>query len=130
MVLLKALSGPAAGSAFVARRFPFRIGHSQDSDLRLEAGGVWQDHGRLEFDKAQSRFLLTAVADALVLVNGERIAESRLRNGDVVEIGSVKLRFGLAPVVQPNMKLREATTWFLLALIVATQALLLTWLIR
>jgi len=129
MVLLRILSGTRAGAEVVARHFPFRIGRSTAADWRLEAGGVWEDHCHLERDPGGLIGLL-AVTDALVLVNGHPVQRTRLRQGDVIELGAVKLQFGLSPVIQRSLRLRAALTWTLLASLVVAQLLLLVWLTR
>ena len=52
MLQLKILSGKTAGTEWVARRFPVRIGRASNSDLRLEDDGVWEEHLYLELDPA------------------------------------------------------------------------------
>ena len=54
MVQLKILSGKKAGTAWVARRFPVRIGRSAGADLQLEESGVWDEHLQLDFKPAEA----------------------------------------------------------------------------
>ena len=48
MVQLNILSGKAAGSQPVVRRFPFRIGRAPENELKLDDDGVWDQHLALE----------------------------------------------------------------------------------
>src|SRR2546421_6766055 len=99
MVQLKILSGQKAGSIFKARRFPVRIGRSAKADLQLEEPGVWEQHLRLELNRAQG-FVLVAEPNALVTVNSQPLQQVVLRNGDVIQIGSLKIRFWLGELRQ------------------------------
>ena len=70
MVQLKVLSGKKAGTAWVARRFPVRIGRSSAADLQLEEHGVWDQHLQLDFHPAEG-IVLSALSNALAAVNGQ-----------------------------------------------------------
>ena len=94
MVQLRILSGKKAGTNWDARRFPVRIGRSAANDLPLEENGIWDEHFELTFDRAEG-FVLTACPDALVTVNHEPAQTVRLRNGDSIEVGAVRMRFWL-----------------------------------
>jgi|YNPNPStandDraft_1061719.scaffolds.fasta_scaffold03232_7 predicted component of type VI protein secretion system len=129
MVLLEVLSGPTIKKAFAASKFPFLIGRSPESDLRLEAEGVWPEHARVEFDRSEG-FTVAAAPDALLIVNGTQIQRTRLRKGDVLEIGAVKLRFEFAPVSQRGLRLRELSCWLLIAVLFLAQMSVMYWLAR
>ena len=98
MIQLEVLSGKQAGTINVARRFPFGIGRSPAMDLRLDEDGVWDRHLELRF-QPESGFVLVRLADAIAFVNGAGFEHLILRNGDVIELGSVKLRFWLGATV-------------------------------
>jgi pSer/pThr/pTyr-binding forkhead associated (FHA) protein len=110
MVQLKILSGEKAGTMWVARRFPVRIGRAATADLRLEEDGVWDEHLQLEFKPAEG-FVLHAQPKALASVNGQRVEQAVLRNGDAIEIGSLKLQFWLSETRQKGLRWREALIW-------------------
>jgi hypothetical protein len=120
MVQFKILSGKMAGSESDARRFPFRIGRSAKSDLRLEGDGVWDDHLEIDFDPA-SGIVLRAQGSALTSVNGKPCSEAVLRNGDELDIGAIKLRFWMGATKQKGLAFREWLTWAGLALVTAGQ---------
>lgn len=124
MVQFKILSGKTAGAEHVARRFPFKIGRSPAANLRLEDDGVWDQHLELVFDSA-SGFVLTTAPNALATINGQPIREAVLRNGDVIEIGALKIRFWLGAVRQYGLFLRELLVWTAFALITASQLYLI-----
>ncbi len=110
MVQLRVLSGKKAGTAWVARRFPVRIGRAADADLQLEDSGVWDQHLRLDFE-ARRGIVLRAQSEAAPTVNGEPVQEAVLRNGDAIDIGSVRLRFELSETRQRGLRFREWLTW-------------------
>jgi pSer/pThr/pTyr-binding forkhead associated (FHA) protein len=129
MIQLKILSGKMAGTSFVARHFPVRIGRAAGADLRLVDPGVWDEHFQITL-AGREGFLLETHADALTNVNGEPAAQSALRNGDVIEIGSLKIQFWLGEAVQRGLKLREAFVWVMVAAVTLLQLSLIYWLIR
>ena len=121
MVQLRILSGNKAGTSWVTRRFPVRIGRSTQSDLQLEEPGVWDQHLKLELRRREG-FLLSPQGDALAVVNAEHIHQPTiLRNGDTIEIGAAKLQFWLAEPRQRGLALREWLTWTALAAISLSQ---------
>ena len=124
MIHLHILSGKKAGSRMVASHFPFRIGRASGNDLSLEDAGIWEQHVTLEFQKKEGFHLATA-ANALASVNDKSIENIRLRNGDIITLGSAKIQFWLAPAPQYSLRLRENFIWALLILITAGQFLLL-----
>ncbi len=129
MFQFRVLSGKMAGAETLARHFPFRIGRAPDAELRLEGGGVWGDHLEIRLN-ADGFAELTSKAEALTLVNGVRVAQAVLHNGDLLELGEVRLQFWLSPVQQYGLAFREITTWLSLGAAVLVQAGLVWWLLR
>ena len=129
MIQFNILSGKRAGTARVARRFPFRIGRSAACDLAFDEEGVWDKHLELEFHAGEG-IRLHSLSDALASVNGQRITQSVLRNGDLIEIGSLRLRFSLSPARPHGLRLREILTWLALVLVSLGQVGLIYWLLE
>ena len=129
MVQLKGLSGKKAGTVWVARRFPVRIGRSAGADLQVEENGIWDQHLRLDFNPAEG-IVLSAQPDALASVNGQAVQHAVLRNGDAIDIGSLRLQFWLSEIRQSDLRLREAFTWVAIAVISLGQVGLIYWLLR
>lgn len=72
-----------------------RIGRHQENDIRLEDKTVHRYHALLH-RSPDGDFLirdLSGQAGNGVYVNGMRIEQAALRSGDLVELGSVRLRF-------------------------------------
>lgn len=129
MVQLKLLSGNKAGTIWVARRFPVRVGRHSQNDLRLEEDGVWDQHFSLSF-KPREGIWLKSLSQGLTLVNGQSVQEILVRNGDLIEVGALKLQFWLNETRQRGFRLREALTWCAIAAISLGQVALVYWLLR
>lgn len=129
MVQLKLLSGKQAGAIFVARRFPVRIGRGARSTLRVDDDGVWEQHLELDLSPAQG-YVLRVRQDALATVNGQPIKTDRLRNGDAIEIGSLKMQFWLGDARQKGLRFRESLVWLGIAAVSVGQVAILYWLLR
>ena len=126
---LSILSGKRAGATWVARRFPVRIGRAATSDLQIEEDGVWSEHLTLDFNPTDG-FLLKAHAEAIVSVNGRTVQRAVLRNGDILELGAVRLQFWLAETRQRGLRFRESLIWGLIAAVCLGQIALIYWLLR
>jgi len=129
MVQLKVLTGKKAGTVWVSRRFPVRIGRSAGVDLQLEEDGVWDQHFQLDF-RATEGFLLTGHPDARTSINGEPVQRTYLRNGDTIEIGAAKIQFSLSESFQGGLRFREWMTWFGIAAISLAQVAVIYLLLR
>jgi pSer/pThr/pTyr-binding forkhead associated (FHA) protein len=129
MLQLRVLSGKTAGTSWVSRRFPVRIGRSPSAHLRLEENGVWDEHLQLHIDSLEG-FVLESSPEALTTVNGLPLQRAVLKSGDVIEIGSVKIQFSLSETRQASLRLREALTWVAIASISLGQVGLVYWLLK
>lgn len=127
MVQFNILTGKKAGTEWVARRFPFHVGRSVSDGLSLDEAGVWERHVRIDLSAGEG--VVSEVSpDALALVNGQRVERALLRNGDIIEMGSVKLRFGLSPTRQYSLRFREILTWIALTALCLGQVAIIYWL--
>lgn len=127
MVQFQILSGKQAGNRWIARRFPVRIGRDDTNDLRLEEEGVWNRHCEVRLDPAAG-FVLSVQTQAILAVNQEPVQTACLRNGDSLELGSVKLRFWLADPVVRTFRLGEWFVWTLVTAIAVSEVTLICWL--
>jgi pSer/pThr/pTyr-binding forkhead associated (FHA) protein len=127
VIQLDILNGTKAGSQWVTRHFPFQLGRSPPAALVLQDQGVWEQHATFSLRPGEG-VVVSAANDAFVAVNGQRVAAAVLRNGDLIELGSVKTRFGLSPARQHSLRLRETLTWSGLALLCLGQIALIYWL--
>ena len=129
MIQLKILSGKMAGTSFVARHFPVHLGRAAGNDLQLEEPGVWDEHFQITL-AGKDGFIVETHTDALTTVNGQPAQQSHLRNGDLIEIGSLKIQFWLAEAPQRSLKIRETLVWAMVATVTLLQLVLIYWLIR
>ena len=127
MIQLRVLSGKQAGLSWVARRFPVRVGRSPDADLQVEDDGIWDRHLQVVLLPGEG-FRLRSQPEALAIVNGQSVQDVPLRNGDVIEIGAVKIQFWLGETRQAGFRWREWCLWGLLVLISLGQIALVYWL--
>jgi hypothetical protein len=124
MVQLQVLSGNNAGTSTLARRFPFVVGRNSTADLCLEQEGIWDRHLELHLQFPEG-FLLKAHPHALTNVNGQTVQQAFLRNGDLIEVGSLKIQFWLSETRQRGLRTREFLTWFALAALCVGQIALI-----
>jgi pSer/pThr/pTyr-binding forkhead associated (FHA) protein len=129
VIQLQVLSGKEAGANIHVRHFPFVIGRATDANARFSDPGVWDRHCEIDFYREEG-FQYRAQPDATVLVNGERMESGILRNGDLLELGSVRLRFWLARSRQKGLRFREGLTWAALATLFVVQGTIIWWLLR
>ena len=129
MVQLRILSGKKAGTSWVTRRFPVRVGRAPTCDLQLEEHGVWNDHFQIDFNPAAG-FVLVTQPEALITANGQPAQRVVLRNGDTVEIGALKIQFWLSDARQRSLRLSEWLVWGLIAAVSLGQVALVYWLPR
>lgn len=129
MIQLQILSGKKAGSDIAVRHFPFCIGRHAEAGLQLNEDGIWERHLEITFERGAG-FILKSRQEASILINGERVEEGSLRNGDLIELGSVQIRFWLARSPQQTMRVQETLTWAALALLFAVQIGLIYSLLR
>jgi hypothetical protein len=89
---------------------------------------VWERHAQIHWRRGSS-LELDSHPDAYTGLNGQRVQRASLRNGDLIELGSVKLQFWLSPARQAGLWFREWLTWLALAGLLAAQAALIRWLL-
>jgi hypothetical protein len=129
MIQLGILSGKKAGTAWAARRFPVQIGRSPTDDLQIVEPGVWEHHLRLQLDRGEG-FHFSTRPEAVAIINGQPFHQAALRNGDTIELGSLRMRFWLAETRQRGLRMREWLTWAAIAAVSLGQVGLVYWLLR
>ena len=89
-----------SGQRHVIGRAMLRIGREADNDICLSEKTVHRYHAVIR-RTTDGEVVVTDLSGAEgngVLINGARIGEGRLRKGDVIGVGEVKLRFDARPV--------------------------------
>lgn len=88
------------GERFVIERTLIRIGREEDNDIRFPAATVHRYHAVIR-RTTEGDVVITDLSGEDgngVLVNGERVLEAKLKKGDRIDVGEVKLRFDARPV--------------------------------
>jgi pSer/pThr/pTyr-binding forkhead associated (FHA) protein len=129
MVQIHVRSGRRAGTVFQPSRFPCTIGRAADCGLQLNDPGVWDHHVELSI-RHDAGVLIRLLPPAIATVNGESFDQRALRNGDLVEAGSIQFRFELSVAAQKGLLLREVITWLAIATVFLFQFAILLWLLR
>jgi hypothetical protein len=129
MFQLKVLSGKKAGTVWLARRFPVRIGRAAAADLQLEESGVWDQHLKLDLSPEEG-IVLSAQPNALATVNGQPAHRVVLRNGDAIDVGSLRMQFWLSEARQAGLSFREGLTWAGITAVSLGQVGLIYWLLH
>jgi len=127
MVQLRFLTGRLAGQRVLVPRLPWKIGRSPDNDTQLSDTGVWDRHLELGLD-AEDRIVAMVQSEASALVNGGNFTRQTLRNGDLLELGSAKIRFWLSDPRQFELRWREICVWICLVGLCLGQIALVYWL--
>src|SRR4051794_33217515 len=129
MIQLHILSGKKAGATFSASKLPFQVGRAASSALALDDAGVWDQHFTISWPTTES-LVLTANPKTTTIVNGAKVSEAVLREGDLIEAGAVKMRFGFEVVKQKSLRTRELLTWIGLAALSLGQVALIYQLLK
>ena len=117
--------GAGATQVAVCADLPFVIGRDSAAHLQLTAPGVWDNHARVVRDGDSGRFVIEAIGQAFLLMNGERIERAFLQPGSQVQIGGAALSVSLTPVAQRKLRSAEALVWILILLVLVIEAILI-----
>lgn len=88
------VDGPARRRLRIAGEM-VRIGRDEENDLRLDDANVHRQHAVIQ-RTSDAEFVVVDVSGVRgngVAVNGRRMARARLRDGDLIELGTSRVRF-------------------------------------
>jgi len=74
-----------------------RLGRSKNNEITLRDSSVSRRHAEIHRDQGDEFTLIDLNSLNGVFVNNEKIGRYKLKEGDIVEIGDVNLRFTLMP---------------------------------
>jgi hypothetical protein len=95
----------------------------------LEENGIWDEHLQIDLVPNEG-FVLQTQPNALATINGQPADRAILRNGDAIEIGSLKIQFWLSEGVQRGLLFREVLLWTTLVAVSLAEIVLIYWLLR
>ncbi len=81
-----------SGSTFALRAVENVIGRTDDNDIVVEHRSVSRNHAKIVREGDRVRILDLKSANG-VLVNGEEVEQHILKNGDIIELGRLRIRF-------------------------------------
>jgi len=91
------VSGPDQGQAFeIEGRAPFLIGRGAATATQLADRSVSRTHCRIDFERGILR-LIDLDSKGGTFVNGQRITQHELREGDTIRVGGTELCFQRDP---------------------------------
>lgn len=128
MLQLQVLTGKRSGSNVELKRLPCRVGRGKSCDLQLTDPGIWDSHVELVLEPREGIFV-TVFPHAKAYVNGQPVDRARLRNGDILELGAVRMQFWLGTARQKRFLFSENLTWASVVAVVIAEVVLAYWLL-
>jgi hypothetical protein len=126
MLQLQVTDDRGAVTSHVIDRVPFLIGRSAQADLQLVTPGVWEEHASIDLTDTdgvgRERFVISAIGDSLLSINGDVISSKELRIGDEIHVGAARIVVSLSPARQKKLSLQELAVWMLLLVVVIVEA--------
>ncbi|MCC7539400.1 MAG: FHA domain-containing protein [Deltaproteobacteria bacterium] len=93
---LKIAAGASEGSVFELKRLVSIIGRGDNAAVRLDDEGVSREHAAISYHEAEREFRVTDMHSANgTLLNGSRVSEYALRDGDKLLVGETLLVFNV-----------------------------------
>ncbi len=114
MIELIEIGDRKSGRRFQSDAAPIRLGRRAGLDIVLPDPGVFDLHAEIGMD-AEGWYTLRSTGPAIVSVNDHPVQQHRLRNGDVMSLGSAKLQFSIRTAPQKSMRRYEYAVWILFA---------------
>jgi len=129
MLQLHVTDDRGAVTSHLVSELPFVIGRSQQASLQLVAPGIWNEHASIELTNTNAagreRFVITALGESLLSVNGEVLPAKELKIGDEVILGATRILVSLAPPKQKRLARQEFGVSVLLLVVVILEALVI-----
>lgn len=85
-------AGQLPAQEFRLNKTVMNIGRTEENDIVLDHKSISREHARIVYENNTFKIVDMKSANG-VLVNGEQYARTELRNGDIVELGHLKLKF-------------------------------------
>ncbi len=85
-------AGHLPAKEFALNKTVLKIGRTEENDIVLDHKSISREHAQIIFENNVFKILDLKSANG-VLVNGEQYAKTELKNGDIIELGHLKLKF-------------------------------------
>ena len=120
-------SGRRAGEIIHITKFPWSIGRNSSMNLHLDDEGIWDKHVEIVL-KEGSGFYAVVPSSVRALINRVPFTENLLRNGDILQLGAVRIQFRFAETQLRQWKVRELFFWISIVLLFLFQITIIYWL--
>ena len=84
------------GTKHIIQKTAIRIGRGADNDIRLMNDSISSHHAEVHRRREGDFYIVDLASTNGVFVNDEKVHQGELKNNDIIELGEVRLRFGLA----------------------------------
>ena len=81
------------GKKYPITKSAIRIGRGVDNDIALLNGSVSQHHAEIHRRREGDFYIVDLSSTNGVYVNDTKISQSAIKNGDIIELGEVRMRF-------------------------------------
>ncbi len=82
------------GTKHIIQKTAVRIGRGSDNDIRLMNDSISSHHAEIHRRREGDFYIVDLAATNGVYVNEDKVHQGELKNGDIIELGEVRLRFG------------------------------------
>lgn len=84
------------GTKHLIQLTAIRIGRGPDNEVRLMNDSISSHHAEIHRRREGGFYIVDLSSTNGVFVNDEKVNQGELKNNDIIELGEVRLRFGLA----------------------------------
>ncbi len=85
-------AGHLPSKEFALNKTVMKIGRTEENEIVLDHKSISREHAQIVYENNVFKIIDLKSANG-VLVNGEQYAKTELRNGDIIELGHLKLKF-------------------------------------
>jgi hypothetical protein len=83
------------GTKHIIQQTAIRIGRGADNDIRLMNDSISSHHAEIHRRREGDFYIVDLASTNGVYINDEKVQQGELKNNDIIELGEVRLRFGL-----------------------------------
>jgi len=121
MIELRLLNQRGTGRSFRVEAAPVRLGRRPGLDVVVAEPGVWDFHAKIEQNSA-GWLIVMPQGQAIISVNDLPALQHRLRQGDVLTLGSARLQFSVGSAPLKPLRFREWSVWTMIVAVVLAGA--------